>query len=203
MTNDMSTWLIILLAAIGVAAAVAAFLKTPRGHRYRGTPPVPLEEQLKSLPVSSQAVIIKGNKRRAVIKGAPYILIGIALVGYSLWSKNASHPECIRLMGINASYISLLLVCYGLPIVFLLISLAYLGTGIRTVKTGRFPPLDAVVFNDTISKKGTLSIFRGITLIALPVFTLFVLYLGNSAYTELAKGRSMHEITENLEAKCQ
>lgn len=203
MTDDTSTWLILALAAMGVTAAIALFFKTPKDRRYRVSPPVPLEEQLKTLPASSQAVIIKGNKRRALIKSAPYILIGIVFVGYFLWIKDTSHPECVRFMGINASYISVLLVCYGLPIGFLLVSLAYLGTGVKTVKTGRFPPLDAVVFNDTISKKGISSIFRGIALLALPVFTFFLVYLGNNAYSEIAKGRSMYEITEQLEAKCQ
>ncbi len=203
MTNDTITWLILALATLGIAASIARFLKTPKEKRYRGSPPVPLDEQLKTLPASAQAVIIKGNKRRGLIKSAPYILIGIVLVGYSMWIKNTSHPECIRLLGVNASYISLLLFCYGLPIGLLLVSLAYVGAGIKTVKTGRFPPLDAVVFNDTISKKGASSIFRGIFLLALPVFSLFLVYLGNSAYSEISKGKSMHEITENLEAKCQ
>ncbi|MBI5612719.1 MAG: hypothetical protein HY942_06615 [Gammaproteobacteria bacterium] len=203
MTDDTSTWLIISLAAMGVAAAIAAFLKTPRERRYRGTPPVPLEEQLKVLPVSTQAIIIKGNKRRALIKSAPYIFIGIVLVGFSLWSKSTNNPECVRLLGINAAYISLLLFCYGLPIVFLVVSLPYLVTGIKTIKTGYYPPLDSVVFSDTISKKGALSTFRGITLLALPIFTLFVVYLGNNAYTAVAGGKNMHEIIEKLEAKCQ
>lgn len=202
MTDDTGTWLILTLAAMGIIASIVEFLKTPKERRYRVITPAPLEERLKTLPASLQAVIIKGNRRRALKKSAPYIFIGIVLAGYSLWIKDTSHPECVRLMGINASYISLLFVCYGLPIGFLLVSLAYLGTGIKTVKTGRFPPLDAVVFNDTISRKGLSSIFRGILLLALPVFTLFLVYLGNSAYSEIAKGRSMYEITYNLESKC-
>jgi hypothetical protein len=203
MINDTSTWLILALAVIGVTAAIAVFLKTPKEKRYRGSPPVPLDEQLKSLPASAQAVIIKGNKRRALIKSSPYFLIGIVLAGYSMWIKDMSHPECMRLMGINASYISLLVLCYGLPIGIFLASLAHVGNGIKTLKTGRFPPLDAAVFNDTISRKGASSVFRGVLLLALPVFSLFLMYLGNSAYSEIAKGKNMHEITESLEAKCQ
>lgn len=203
MTDNTSTWLILSLAAMGVTAAIVAFLKTPRERRFRVNLPAPLEEHLKTLPQSSRAVIIKGDRRRALLKSAPYIFVGVALVGYSLWLKDTSHPECVRLLGVNASYISVLLVCYGLPLGFLLVSFAYIGKGVKTVKTGRFPPLDAVVFNDTISKKGIASMFRGILLLALPFFALFLAYLGNNAYSEIAKGRSMNEITENLEAKCQ
>lgn len=203
MTDDTITWLVISFAVMGVAAAIAAILKTPREQWYRVTPPAPLEEQLKTLPASAQAVIIKGDKRRALIKSAPYILIGIILAIFSIWSNNTSHPECVRLLGINPSYISLLLFCYGLPIGFLGASLADLVTGIKTVKTGRYPPLDSVVFRDTISRKGALSTFRGITLLALPIFALFMVYLGNNTYTAVADGRNMHEIVEKLEAKCQ
>ena len=59
---EISTLVIVGLAALGVSAAIVAFLKTPRERRYRGLVPAPLEEQLKSFPESAQAVIIKGNK---------------------------------------------------------------------------------------------------------------------------------------------
>jgi len=203
MTDDTSTLLIMALAVLGVVSAVAVFLKTPREQRYRGRPPVPIEEQLKTLPATFQAVIIKGNKRRALFKSAPYILIGIVLVGYSLWSKNTSHPECVRLLGINATYISLLLFCYGLPVGIFVVSLLFFRTGIKSIKTGYFPPLDSVVFKDTIAKKGALSLFRGLVALMLPAFALFIVYLGNNAYTTIAGGENMYEITEKLEAKCQ
>ena len=82
-------------------------------------------------------------------------------------------------------------------------SLLFLGTGIKTIKTGYFPPLDSVVFRDTIAKKGKISTLRGVGLLALPVFSLFTVYLGNNAYTEVTGGKNMHEIIEMLEAKCQ
>ena len=203
MTEEMNTWAVIALAALGVAAAIAAFFGTPRERRYRGVPRASLDAQLKNFPESAQALIIKGNKRRALIKSAPYIFIGVVLVGFSLWSKNTSNPECVRLLGLNAAYISLLLICYGLPIGLLVVSFLSLGTGIKTVKTGYFPPLDSVVFRDTIAKKGKISTLRGVGLLVLPVYSLFTVYLGNNAYTEVTGGKNMHEIIEMLEAKCQ
>ena len=203
MTNEMSTLVIVGLAALGVSAAIVAFLKTPRERRYRGLAPVPLEEQLKSFPESAQVVIIKGNKKRALIKSAPYIFIGVVLVGFSMWSKNTGSPECARLLGVNAAYISLLSFCYGAPISILAVSLLFLGTGIKTVRTGYFPPLDSTVFRDTIAKKGALSIFRGVVILVLPIFSLFVVYLGDNAYTTIAGDKSMYEIAAKLEAKCQ
>lgn len=203
MTDDTSTWLIVSLAAMGVAASVAAFLKTPKEQRYRGIPPVPLEEQLKALSASTQAVIIKGDKRRALIKSSPYIIIGILLVGYTLWSKNTSHLECVRILGVNTAYISLLQFCYGLPIGILAVTLSYVGSGFKTIKTGYFPSLDSIVFRDTIAKKGRLSKFRGAVILILPVFALFLVYLGNNTYTIISGGKNIYEITEMLEEKCQ
>ena len=158
---------------------------------------------MKACPESEQAVLVKGNKKRALIKSAPYIVIGTLLAGFSLWYKNTGHPECVRLLDINAAYISLLLVCYVLPVGFLVVSFQLFGTGMKTMRTGYFPPLDSAVFRDTIAKKGLLSTTRGIVLLVLPVFAGLVVYLGNDAYTQATGGKSMHEIARKLEAKCR
>jgi hypothetical protein len=204
MTEEMGTWAVIGSAALGIAAAIIAFLRTPPERRYRVLSAyISLEEQLKDCPESAQAILIKGNKKRALVKSAPYIFIGTILVGFSLWSKNTGNTECVRLLDINAAYISLLLVCYALPVGFLVVSLLFFGTGVRTIRTGYFPPLDSTVFRDTIAKKGPVSTARGVVLLVLPIFAGFVVYLGNNAYTQIAGGKSMHEIVEKIEAKCQ
>ena len=203
MTNEMSVLAIVALAIMGVAAAITAFLRTPRERRYRFVSAPSLEERLKDCPESMQAVIIKGNKRRWLFKSAPYIFIGAVLVGFTLWSKNTTNVQCVSLFGLNAAYLSLLLLCYGLPISLLVMSLPVLRMGLKTIKTGYFPPLDSVVFRDTMAKKGAISTLRGVVLLVLPVpLTLFVVYLGNNAYTSFAEGKSMYEIVEKLEAKC-
>lgn len=203
MTDEMSTWIITALATLGVAAAIVGFLKTPRERRYRNAPTASIEEQLKEFPESAQAVIIKGNKRRSLLKSAPYIFIGFLLTGFSLWGKNTSHPECVKLLGLNASYIWMLLFCYGLPIGLFILSFLFLGTGLKTIKTGYFPPLDSTVFRDTIAKKGIIPTLRGVTLLALPIFTLYIVYLGNNLYTTVAGEMNMYQITEALDSKCR
>jgi len=204
MTEEMGTWAVIGSAALGIAATIIAFLRTPPERRYRVfSAHIPLEERLKDFPESAQAILIKGNMKRALVKSAPFIFIGTILVGFSLWSKNTGTPECVRLLDINVAYMSLLLVCYVLPVGFLVVSLLFFGTGVRTIRTGYFPPLDSTVFRDTIAKKGPVSIARGVVLLVLPIFAGFVVYLGNNAYTQFAGGKSMHEIIEKIEAKCQ
>lgn len=198
----MSVFVIVALAVMGVAAAIAAFLRTPKERRYRIVQRPSIEERLKDCPESMQAVIIKGNRRRWLLKSAPYIFIGAVLVGFTLWSKNTTNVQCVSLFGLNAAYIWLLFFSYGMPIGYLVISLAYFGMGLKIIKTGYFPPLDSVVLRDSIAKKGAISTLRGVGLLVLPVFTLFVVYLGNNAYTAFTEGKSMHEIVQKLEAKC-
>ena len=82
-------------------------------------------------------------------------------------------------------------------------SILYLETGIKIIKTGYSPPLDSVVFRDTIAKKGAVSTIRGVVILVFPVFALFVVYLCNNAFTAVTGGKNMHEIVEMLEAKCQ
>ncbi len=204
MTEEMSTWVVIGFAVLGIVASIVAFLRTPPERRYRVFYPyISLEQQLKTCPKSAQAVLIKSNKKRALVKSVPYIFIGTMLVGFSLWSKFTGKLACVRLLDINAAYILLLLVCYVLPVGFLVVSLLLFGTGIKTIRMGYFPPLDSVLFRDTIAKKGPVSTTRGVVLLVLPIFAGFVVYLGNDAYTQIAKGKNMHEIVEKLEAKCQ
>ena len=202
MTNEMSVLAIVALAIMGVAAAITAFLRTPRERRYRFVSAPSLEERLKDCPESMQAVIIKGNRRRWLLKSAPHIFIGAVLFAFTFWSKNTTNVQCAHLLGFNAAYIWLLLFSYGLPIGYLAMSLPVLQMGLKTIKTGYFPPLDSVVFRDTMAKKGAISTLRGVVLLVLPVLTLFVVYLGNNAYTSFAEGKSMYEIVEKLEAKC-
>ena len=202
MTDTDSYWIIFTFAALAVAAAIVVFLRTPRERRYRVFSRTSIEEQLKDCSESAQAVVIKGDKKRALIKLAPYIFFGTVLFGFSLWSKSTDYSECTRLFGVNTTYIWLLLLCYGLPVGFFITSLMFLQTGIKIIKTGYFPPLDSVVFRDTIAKKGVITTLRGFILIILPVFTLYVVYLGYIAYSEITDGKNRGEITEKLEQKC-
>lgn len=201
--NDIWTWTIVALAVLGIGAAIANFLKTPRMQRYRGISAASIEERLKACPASAQAVIIRADKRRALLKAAPYVVLALPPTLFVLWLKNISHPECARLLGFNAAYLSLLLVCYGLPIGLFILSLSFFPAGIGTVRTGYYPPLDAAVFSDTIATKGGLSRIRGVMILAFPILMLMCVSFGNDLYTAMASGKNMQQITEKMESKCR
>jgi len=200
--NDIWTWAIIAFTVLGIGAAIANFLKTPREQRYRGIPASSIEERLKACPANVQAVIIRVDRRRALLKAVPYIVVILPLTLFVLWLRTMSHPECARLLEFNAAYLALLLVCYVLPIGSFILSLSIFPTGIKTITTGYYPPLDAAVFRDTIAKKGTVSMIRGVMLLVLPILMLIGVSFGNDLYTAMASGKNMQQITEKLESKC-
>jgi hypothetical protein len=201
--NDIWTWAIIAFAVLGIGAAIANFLKTPREQRYRGIPAPSMEERLKACPPSAQAVLIRADKRRALLKFAPYVILALPPTLFVLWLKTVSHPECARLLEFNAAYLSLLLVSYGVPVGLFIVSLTFIPTGIETVRTGYYPPLDATVFSDTIATKGVPSMIRGVMLLAFPILMLIFVSVGNDLYTSMVSGKNMQQITEKMESKCR
>jgi len=201
--SDIWTWAIIAFAVLGIGAAIANFLKTPREQRYRGISAPTIEERLKACPESAQAVIITADKRHVLMKTVPYVVFALPPTLFVLWLKTLSHPECASLLGFNAAYLSLLLVCYGLPVGLFILSLSFFPRGIRTVTTGYYPPLDTAVFNDTIAKKGPVSMIRGVVLLVLPILILFLVSAGSDLYTTMASGKSIQQIIEKMESKCR
>jgi hypothetical protein len=193
-------WIIVALAVLGTGAAILAFLKTPRERRYRG---ISLEERMQRYPPSAQAVIIKADRRRALRKTLPYVVCGLPPGLFVLWIGHTPHAGCETLLGVNAAYIAMLLLCYGLPVGLFLVSLSGARMGMRTLRTGYFPPLDAAVFAPTIATKGALARSRGAALIVLPFVMLYIISLGNDAYAAFAGGKSATQMIERLNAKCR
>ncbi len=179
----MGTWIIAMLAFFGVMGAVIAFFQTSseRRYKFRGALHVSLEEQLKDCSANAQAVIIKSNKKLWLARNSALMLLGTLLFGISVWQKNAATHECATLLGLNTKHVSLLLACYVIPIAVFVGSLFFFRTGVKTIKTGYYPPLDSIVFVDTITKKGLLSSARGFILMTLPFLALFIIHLGNNA----------------------
>lgn len=193
-------WIIVALAVLGTGAAIVAFLKTPRAQRYQGSS---LEERLKRYPPSAQAVIIKADRKRALRKALPYIVCALPPGLFVLWIGHTPHAGCDTLLGVNVAYLAMLPLCYGLPVGLFLVALSGAWMGMRTLRTGYFPPLDAAVFANTIATKGALARIRGTALIVLPFVMLYIISLGNDAYAAFAGGKSPTQVVETLNAKCR
>lgn len=200
----MSTLVILGFAALGIGAAIAAFLKSPKESRYGRPLATSLEDQLKALPAAAQAVIIKANKsrKRVLAEWALMFVVAVPGAGFVLWLKHAAHPECTRVLGLNAAYLGFLLACYGPPLVLLALSLAPFRSAIKTLRTGYFPPLDSTVARDTIARKGIASTSRAVLFLLMPFIALFFLYILAGVQAEIFGGKSTQEITQKFEAKC-
>lgn len=196
----MAIWIVLGITISAVGIAIGAFFKTSPEKRW--TRVVSLEQQLAASSPEAEAVMVKGDKRRSLIRWSPFIFAGISMAIFNLWLKHATHAACVSLLGINAVRLSLLLVCYLIPLVILLATIMELRTGLKTLKTGYFPPLDAIVFSDTIAKRGPQSKARGALILALPLLPLVMLYMGNNLYTDLAAGKGGQPFDRKLQAGC-
>ena len=197
-------WPIVALALVGVAGALFAFLKTPVSERYKitFTRKKSIAEELASYPESAQAVLIKGNKKKAILSALPYSWYFVLLVAFTFYIGHVDEKQCVNLFGINTSLWTLLVFCYGMPVGLVLVSLFHVRTGVRSIVSGYFPPLESVNFNDTIAKKGTLSVVRGWLLVLLPLGAFYTVYYGNHAFTVFTNGQSIHMINEKINATC-
>jgi len=177
--------LFLWLAAGFALALMIAFFVMPKQERSRLVRSVPLEQRLKDYPQSAQAVIIRANKKLSLLKEMPWVVTLSLFSAYTFWFRKLEAPQCVEVLGQNAITIQLLLVCYGLPLAVLTWSLLYVRTGLKTLKTGYYPPLDEKRFADTIATRGWLSTIRGIAILLMPLFSVATLYFGNSAYATL------------------
>ena len=196
-------WPVVAFALVGVACALIAFFRTPVSERYKTfTRRKSIAEELASCPESAQAVLIKGNKKMAILNTLPYAWYFVLLVAVTLYIDHAGGIQCSDLFGVSTSLWALLVFCYGMPVGLVLVSLAHVRTGVRSIVSGYFPPLDSVHFSDTIAKKGTLSLIRGWLLVLLPLVAFYLVYYGHHAFTVLTKGIPVYVINEKLRATC-
>lgn len=193
----MSTWIILGIAGLAIMAAIIAFLKPPSHLKYR-LRPLTLEERLAAYPPGIQAVIIKANRKCALMEAIPAFCFGALLLGFLFWTKSLDNRECVRLLGYNVVYLDLLVICYLIPLSVFAMTLSTFRMGLKTIKTGYFPPLDSVQVTDRIAKKGVISRLLGVTLLLLPFLVIPVFFLGHYLHQGITKGD-----TQSFQAKLE
>lgn len=199
-----SSWLIVVFALFGVTGAFIAFLKTPPSERFTVfSKAKSIEEQLASYPDSAKAVLIKSRRKKAILNSLPYSSYFVLLTTTTLYIGIIEKSQCAHMAGVSTSLLSLLIFCYGMPAGLLLASLFYISTGVRSIKSGYFPPIESVHFSDTIATKGVFSMIRGWLLIVLPIAALYSVYYGHYVYTVATNDEPFLIINERLKAKCK
>jgi hypothetical protein len=200
----MSTWIILGLAGLGIISAIIAFLKTLRNQRYRfTTPQIPIEERLAACPKSAEAVIIKADKRRFLVRFVPALIVAVSYGFLNMWAKQFAEPQCAKLFAFSLGYISTVMMLYFMPLGLFVISIDSIRKGIKILKTGYFPLLDSVHFQDTISQKGIQSKLQGVFFVLIPILFLICAYQINNLHHVLYKDMDMLEIQEFMDKNCE
>lgn len=189
-------------AVLGIGAAVIHILQTPRKERYWFHRQKPMTEQLVAYPENVEAVLVKGDKKRFLLLCSPVILIGAPLIIFTVFLHVTDEAICTNLFGINVSIIALVEISYVVPILALIATLLYCEVGIRSLKSGYFPPLDSVLFSDTIAKKGFVSRIRGVAFVLSPLLGIFLVYQGHQAYMQITDGLTYEEFSGKLQIEC-
>lgn len=146
---------------------------------------------------------IKADRKKAFIRMLPFWLVFMILAGFWLYTKNLDKPNCEHLIGINISYLYLLLICYVIPVLMFIASLFGARIGYKEMRYGYSPPLDSVVFIREIeAKTGKWVRFKGAIYTLLPVFCIYLIYLGNTVYFEMTTDLPYSQYIERIESDC-
>lgn len=203
MDSDQS-WLIVIVSLFGVLIAIVAFIRTPVSERYRMfSNAKSIDERLASYPESANAVLVKGNWKRAIFESFPFYLYALFAIAVSLYLRSVADEQCVHLFGINSVILTLALFCYAVPLGVLLISLLYLRTGIKAVQTGYFPAIDSSQLVDTIATKGLVSSIRGYVLVVMPIVSLGLVFFGYYMFSEFMGLESFQEFQAKIEGDCK
>ena len=170
-------------------AAVALILGVARGQIKLGLDGGPsIEQRLARYPVSARAVIIKAQRQRAMRRAAPGLVAMLAFGGALLYLQHGGVDElCQRLGPARSLQYLLMLMFYGLPGFFVALALYESVKAAKVLRGGYRPPLDAVLFHDTVAISGWRAKAHGLVgVILLPALAAWVIYVGHSGYEHFA-----------------
>jgi hypothetical protein len=180
---ELHDWLTCSTILLALALALYLFFRTPKNERtlqhHFDVRRAQLEKRLATYPESAGAVLLKSNRKRAILNHLPIIGYFAFVAMFAFYTTRVlDNPVCDTTFGANTAFLMAITAFYAFPFGLFLWSLFFVKTGLKTLKTGYFPPLDSIQLNDTIATKTFASRIRGYGLVASPV--VFVLVL---AYT--------------------
>jgi hypothetical protein len=177
----------IILVIILLLITLVLFLKTPKEKRklnyaFKENEKW-LENELKLYPKEAEAVIIKGQKKKAFLYILPLLLLSLPAIILNTYIKHSIHDpiECHQIFNTN-----LLIFNYKVTFIsmFIFTQLGAFYLAYEGYKSKYNPPLDSVRFQDFISKKIKNYKIIGIIQISMP---LLVLLLNFYVYNSLNK----------------
>lgn len=177
------SWAVIATAALGIVAAVMAFIRTPSAQRMRVMQPS-LEQRLAESPPEARAVIIRADRRRAFRRDLPWLLAALPLLAFALWFEATRGDACASLFGVGRMRL-VTWAFFTVPVLVVAVAcLTTLRQTLAILRGGYWPPLDTPVYADTLATTGPRVRLRAIGLLV-----LMLAFLGMVAYGYLQSAR--------------
>lgn len=199
---NFPTLVIIFLGVIGISAAIMAFFMTPPEKRFRYKPRT-LEERRAACSPDAQAVIIKGDWRKALKREAWWLPALLPLIALAVWTKLTDGESCAMLFGFSRSSIAIFFIAFGTPLMVLAAFFTAIKNGISLIRGGYWPPLDTVPFVDTLAKKGRWVRLQGWYLCLIPFVMTALLVYSFVSFNELMGEYTFWSLIEKIEADCR
>jgi hypothetical protein len=131
----------------------------------------------------------------------PVLLLLILITGFTACLEIIPASECHSVFGLSTELLALYQITYALPGLGFIFSIYTFIFGIYGLKQGKYPPEGFPIY----ARKTTYGLpakIISISGILLPVFAVFLIYLGVQSVNSITKGRSHSEINQVILQKC-
>lgn len=132
----------------------------------------------------------------------PFLLPLLLAVTFTSYLVFVESPECTYLFGLSVSLLALLQFCYLLPATLFVGSLYLLYFSYKSVGHDSYPLPNTPWIGLLKLRSGwqaKLSRYFGFIL---PIFFVWLLWLGNTSFDAIAKGRTISEMAVAISASC-
>ncbi len=128
------------------------------------------------------------------------LLIALIFSGYAAFLDS---PECAFLFGLNVSFLGVLVFCFVLPVTFAIASMYFLYFSIKSWGQDCYPPADIPWIGIFKRRNGKRAQIAKVVGYLLPIFSIWLLWLGISSFIEIADGRTLSEISAVISVACE
>jgi len=168
------SWAVLAIALFGIIAAGFAFARTPREQRFR-VRAASVEERLAKAPPEAKAVIIRADRRRALLRDLPWLLAMLPLAAFAIWLQATRGDACAALFGVGRTRLLLVGFFIVAPLLALAVSALSASQAVSSLRSGYWPPLDAPQYADTLATAGPRVRKRAIAMLVLLLLLLAML----------------------------
>lgn len=128
------------------------------------------------------------------------LLIALVFVVYVSFLDS---PECAFLLGVNVSLLGLFTFCFVLPVTFTIGSLYLLYFSIKARGQDLYPPPDIPWLGGFKVRSGKQAQLSKTVGYLIPIVGVWMVWLGSSAFIEIADGRTLSELNAAIAEACE